>query len=258
MEFSGEVAAFYAAHRLGFPAPVVDLLVDALDLPPDASVLDLGCGTGQLTVPLAQRYAGVIGADPSPDMLGLARAGAPGSPAAWLLAADSDIGRLPLLAGLDAVTIATAIHLLDRPALFAALAATMTPRGRVAVIANGEPLWLGDSDWSRALRGYLESWLGMPLRSPCGSDAAARAGYREELAAAGFPAASEVSSDRAEPYGWERIAGNVYSALSPARLPTGAARVAFEDGLRAALPGPGPYVADVRVAILVASRGRAS
>ena len=80
MDFSGEVARQYARHRRGFPAPVVDALVDALELPAEAYVLDLGCGTGQLTVPLAERYGRVVGADPSPDMLALARAGAPGRP----------------------------------------------------------------------------------------------------------------------------------------------------------------------------------
>lgn len=254
MEFSGEVAAFYAAHRRGFPAPVVDRLVAALGLPADASVLDLGCGTGQLTVPLAGRYARVTGADPSPDMLGLARAGAGEGPVAWLLAADSDVGRLPVLAGLDAVTIATAIHLLDRPALFAALAATMTARGRVAVIANGTPLWLGDTDWSRALRAYLSGWLGVSVGSACGTDAAARAAYRAELAAAGFPAETEVHHSLVDIHSVEGIIGNVYSALSPAQLPTGAARAEFEAGLRTALAGLAPYTEDVRVSILVAAR----
>jgi SAM-dependent methyltransferase len=252
VEFSGEVAAFYAAHRRGFPPPVVDLLVATLDLPPDAYVLDLGCGTGQLTVPLAERYARVVGADPSPDMLALARAGAPGSRAAWLLAADSDVGRLPLLHGLDAVTIATAVHLLDRPALFAALAATASPRARVAVVTNGTPLWLGDPDWSRALRAYLSSWLGVPLTRTCTTDPASRATVRAELAAAGFPTATEVSRDHVELHSFERVVGNVYSALSPAQLPVGAARAEFEAGLRAAVPGP--YEEDVRVTMLVATR----
>ena len=36
MEFSGEVAAFYAAHRRGLPAPAADRLVAALGLPADA------------------------------------------------------------------------------------------------------------------------------------------------------------------------------------------------------------------------------
>jgi trans-aconitate methyltransferase len=246
MEFSGEVAQAYARHRRGFPAPVVDLLVDALGLPPDAYVLDLGCGTGRLTVPLAQRYARVVGADPSPDMLALARAGAPGSDATWLLAADRDIPRL--LPGLDAVTIAQAVHLLDRPAIWPALAATLSPRGRIAVIANGLPLWMGPSPWSRRLRAHLSDWIGAPLTSCCDTDPAARRAVAAELAPH-FPVQREVTYSYAETHTAEAIIGNVYSALSPADLPTD--RPAFAAALTAAL-GPAPYPEHVTVSVLVA------
>ena len=250
MEFSGAVATAYAEHRRGYPPPVVDLLVDALGLPRDASVLDLGCGTGQLTVPLAGRYARVIGADPSPDMLALARSRAGGAPVAWLLADDRDVTRLPLLADLDAVTIAQAIHLLDRMPLFEALADLMTSRARIAIVANGSPLWLRDLPWSRALNAYLGTWLGTAPRSACGTDAKSRERYRAELAAAGFRTGSEVALDYRETHTFAGIVGNVHSALSPGSLPTDPA---FEAGLRDAL-GPGPFEEDVRVTILVTGR----
>ena len=116
----------------------------------------------------------------------------------WLPSAadDADVARLPPLAGLDAVTIAQAIHLLDRSPLFQALAERMSSRGRIAVIANGSPIWLRDLDSSRALKAYLQEWLGTPLRSACGTDPSARAGFRMELAAAGFGAAVEVRRRR--------------------------------------------------------------
>jgi SAM-dependent methyltransferase len=250
MEFSGTVATAYAEHRRGYPPPVVDLLVDVLDLPRDASLLDIGCGTGQLTVPLADRYDRVIGADPSPDMLALARARSGGAPVAWLLADDRDVTRLPLLTGLDAVTIAQAIHLLDRVPLFEVLAARMSPRARIAIIANGSPMWLRDLSWSRALNDYLGTWFGTAPRSACGTDPDSRACYRAELAAAGFRTATEVVIDYQEAHSFERIVGNVYSAVSPGSLPAGPA---FEAGLRDAL-GPGPFEEDVRVAILLAGR----
>ncbi|HEY7100192.1 MAG TPA: methyltransferase domain-containing protein [Mycobacteriales bacterium] len=250
MEFSGAVATAYAEHRRGYPSPVVDLLVDALGLPRDAFVLDLGCGTGQLTVPLAGRYERVVGADPSPDMLALARSRSDGAPVAWLLADDRDVTRLPMLAGLDAATIAQAIHLLDRVPLFESLAVRMTPRARIAVIANGSPLWLRDLPWSRALNAYLGSWFGTAPASACGTDAESRGRYRAELAAAGFRTATEVTYDYQESHTVAGIVGNVNSALSPGSVPIDPA---FEAGLREAV-GPGPFEEDVRVAILVASR----
>jgi SAM-dependent methyltransferase len=250
VEFSGAVATAYAEHRRGYPPPVVEALVDALGLPRNAFVLDLGCGTGQLTVPLADRYDRVIGADPSPDMLALARARSGGAPVAWLLADDRDVARLPVLDGLDAVTIAQAIHLLDRRPLFEALAARMSPRARIAIIANGSPLWLRDLAWSRTLNAYLGRWFGTAPRSACGTDAESRDGYCSELTAAGFRTAIEVTLDYRDTHTLAGIVGNVHSALSPDSLPTDSA---FEAGLLDAL-GPGPFEEDVRVAILVAAR----
>lgn len=52
-------------------------VIDALDLPPEASVLDLGCGTGDLALhaqTLLGPQANVIGVDPCDDMLARARA----------------------------------------------------------------------------------------------------------------------------------------------------------------------------------------
>jgi ubiquinone/menaquinone biosynthesis C-methylase UbiE len=37
------------------------------------TLLDLGCGTGELTVPLAQYFEKAIGLDPSPETLDEAR-----------------------------------------------------------------------------------------------------------------------------------------------------------------------------------------
>lgn len=260
MTFTGAVATNYARHRRGFPPATVDLLVDALSLPRDAYILDLGCGTGQLTLPLAGRFDRVVGADPEPDMLRLARDAARAAGVTsigWLLAADSDIGSLPLLEGLDAVTVSNAVHLMDAPALFRTLAVRLSDRGRVAIVANSTPLWLQDSAWSRALREHLEDWLGFPLRSFCGLDPASRRRFRQDLEAAGFAATDEVHLDYSDPLSFDQIVGNVYSAMSPERLPLATERDDFETRLHSALDAAatgGQFVEDVRVSILVGSR----
>src|SRR5690606_14780059 len=57
----------YARFRPGYPPELVDVLVDAA--PDSAVAIDVGCGTGKLTVRLADRFDAVIGIDPSEDHL---------------------------------------------------------------------------------------------------------------------------------------------------------------------------------------------
>jgi hypothetical protein len=59
-----------------------------------------------------------------------------------------------------AVTIALAIHWMDRDTVFRAIRPLLRSGGGVAVVTNGTPLWLQDTEWSRILRECLEQWTG--------------------------------------------------------------------------------------------------
>ncbi len=79
-----------------------EALVDLLDLDPGAAILDLPCGWGRLSVPLAARGYAVTGADLSQPLLDEAvrRAAAADAPARFLRA---DMRALPWDAAFDAV-----------------------------------------------------------------------------------------------------------------------------------------------------------
>jgi ubiquinone/menaquinone biosynthesis C-methylase UbiE len=261
--FAGPVAEHYAKFRRGYSADVVDHVVVALGLDGRSRVLDIGCGTGQLTLPLARRTRGVLGVDVEPDMLRLAREAGIASGvtnAGWLLSADSDLdGLVPLLGerSFDAVTIGQALHWMDPPRLFSTLRRLLRPAGTVGVIANGTPLWLQDTVWSQALRAHLESWLGVELTAWCGTDPATRREYAAQLADAGFADVAETVVEYVDQLTFEQVAGNVYSAMSPEQLPHGPDREIFEQRLREALAGASaadPYVEPVAVRVL-AGRG---
>jgi trans-aconitate methyltransferase len=254
LRFSGEVTEFYHRYRRGYPPAVLDALAAEFTLAGDDVVLDLGCGTGQLTIPLAARVGTVVGMDPSPDMLVRARQTALESGvsnAAWLLGGDTDVPALGGLVGdgLAAVTIGQALHWMDHPTLFAALRPLFRPGGGVAVVTNGLPLWLQDSDWSRALRATLADWLGQPLTFPCGTDEASHERYRSSLAEAGYVVGTRTVDYRGTLTS-DDIIGNVYSALSENTLPPTGERAAFESRLRTAIAPHAPYVEPVRVTLL--------
>ncbi|RLK25902.1 methyltransferase family protein [Micromonospora sp. M71_S20] len=240
--FSGEVATYYARHRRGYPPEVIDAVVGAFGLDDGDTVVDLGCGTGQLSLPLAARVGAVVGVDPEPDMLALARraaldAGA--TNAAWLLGADTDLPVLGRLLGdgaVGALSVAVAIHFMDREALFRAARPLLRPGGGIVVITNGDPLWWQDAEWSQTLRGCLEGLLGHPVTATCQTDAAGRRRNRDALAAAGYRVV-ESSVEYAAPLTVHDMVGGVFSAMSAHLLPPPPERAAFTAEVRDALGG---------------------
>ena len=60
--------AYYAKFRPQYPSELYDFLIEQLAAPPTLAV-DVGCGTGQATLALAQHFDKVIGIDPSKEQL---------------------------------------------------------------------------------------------------------------------------------------------------------------------------------------------
>ena len=240
--FGGEVATYYARHQRGYPPEVLDALAAAFRLGADDTVVDLGCGTGQLSLPLADRVAAVIGVDPEPDMLAIARRAALEQGignATWVLGSDRDVPALSRLVGertVGALTVAVAIHFMDRDALFAAARSLLRPGGGIAVVTNGEPLWTQDTEWSLALRECLERMLGHSVTGRCQTDEDGRRRNREALVRTGYR--YEETSVRYEaPLTVADVVGGVFSAMSAEQLPPPEQRAAFAADVRDALGG---------------------
>jgi SAM-dependent methyltransferase len=223
-EFSGVTARYYARFRRGYPSLVVDRLVGVLGLDAGSRVLDLGCGPGTLTIPLAHRVRVAVGADPEPDMLALGRqaglACGVGN-VAWLLAADSDLHALGTLLGrgtLDAITVGCAFHWMDGATLFAGARDLMRPGGRVAVVTNGVADWEQDTPWAGVLRDTLAAWFGGPVRGHTGTGADGRQALIAALTVAGFTDVDETVVDYLEQRTVEELIGSLYSAMSPGTI----------------------------------------
>jgi trans-aconitate methyltransferase len=254
--FGGEVAGFYHQYRRGYPPAVIDMLIDAFGLTMDDIVIDLGCGTGQLTLQIARRVHAVAGVDPEPDMLARARQAAAEQAitnASWVLGADTDIPALAALLGnrrAGAVTIGQALHWMRYRELIPALVPLLRPGGGVAVITNGTPMWLQDSAWSRALRSFLEQWLGRPTSRTCGTDDASQQRYRDTMTEAGLEV-TETRYDYTDELDLDHLVGGIHSAMP---LPPPDQRAAFADQIRRAVAPYAPFTEPVLVRMLLGRR----
>ena len=254
--FGGEVAGFYHRYRRGYPPAVIDTIVGAFGLTSDDVVIDLGCGTGQLTLPIARQVRAVAGVDPEPGMLARARRAAADQGirnASWLLGADTDVPALAALLGsrrAGAITIGQALHWMGYRELIPALVPLLRPGGGIAVITNGTPMWLHDSPWSRALRGFLEQWLDTTLTRTCGTDDASQQRYRDTMTEARLDV-TEARYDYTDELDFEHLLGALYSALPAQRLPPPDQRAAFAAQIHRAVAPHAPFTEHVPVRTLL-------
>jgi SAM-dependent methyltransferase len=105
-------AAGYAAHRPSYPAALVDFLAQAA--PHRGLAWEAGCGSGQLSVLLAERFARVIATDASREQLAHAT---PHPDVAYALARAEASGVATGVA--DLAVAAQAAHWFDLPAYYA-------------------------------------------------------------------------------------------------------------------------------------------
>lgn len=125
-----ERAAAYASCRPTYPAALASWLADAA--PARERAWDAGCGSGQLSVLLAEHFEEVIASDASAAQLGHARAHAR---VHYVCAAAEASGLAD--ASMDLAVAAQAAHWFDRPRWFAEVERVTRPRGIVALITYG-------------------------------------------------------------------------------------------------------------------------
>lgn len=107
-----QVAQLYDRARPGYPAALFDDIIAYAELAADARILEVGCGTGQATLPLAQRGYAIDCVEPGAQMAAIARANLSHFPAVTLSLTDFErFSRPP--ASYDLLFSATAFHWVD-------------------------------------------------------------------------------------------------------------------------------------------------
>ncbi|MGV9638076.1 class I SAM-dependent methyltransferase [Nocardia rhamnosiphila] len=162
-------APYYARHRPGYPPEFFSELRRRFALDGSQHILDLGCGTGQIAIPLAPDVATVFAVDPDPDMLLEGKNSAGDTTNIEWLRGDSDHLDSLNLPPLDMVIMAKSFHWTDRPALLAELDTRIRPQGPVVVVTAALHDAAAVPPWDDIVRPLREKYLGPRRRTGTGS-----------------------------------------------------------------------------------------
>ncbi|KQY07577.1 methyltransferase type 11 [Mycobacterium sp. Root135] len=254
--FAG-TAWHYARYRPGYPETFFADVVARFRLDGTGRLLDLGCGTGQLTVPLARHVTEALGVDPEPEMLVEAanRARELGvTNVSWAQGSSEDLpgefGRFTL------VTMGRSFHWMDRERVLSALDGMVEADGGV-VMANDSCLVRPVTEWQRAVEALQPRYLpadAFPSLGPASSDES----HESILSRSPFPNVHRVVQEFTREWTVDAIIGYLYSTSLPLRRLLGDRRSAFEQEVATtllAIEPSGRFTEPVALEVHTATRG---
>src|SRR5215216_2159300 len=130
-----EAAAIYDEVRPGYPEGLFDDVVSLSGIPAGGRILEIGCGTGQATVPFARRGYRILCIELGENMAAVARHNLEGYPQAEVRTGAFEESPLQEEA-FDLAISATAFHWLDTAVAYPKAATALRDRGSLALFWN--------------------------------------------------------------------------------------------------------------------------
>jgi len=221
---------YYADYRPGYGDSAVAYLATRFALDDASQVLDLGCGAGQITVPLAAHAGRVVGMDPNEKMLHEAKARATRTGRTnieWVVGSDAELDSLDGRFALT--TMGRSFHWMAQEETLERLHAMIEPGSGLAIVGDDEWFTRGTKDWQDAVYELAAEYLELPERTgPIEYDDP----WDELVGEFCFSDVETVTFAFEREWTVEEIVGYVFSLsyCSPATF--GTDRAAFESELR--------------------------
>jgi SAM-dependent methyltransferase len=151
-----EAAELYDRARPGYPAALFSDLAELACIGPGCRVLEIGCGTGQATVPLAERGCEIVCVELGASLAAVARRKLARFPSVRVEVAAFEAWQLPPQP-FDTVLAATAFHWID-PAVRVTRAAQALRRGGALATIATHHIAGGDAAFFAEVQDCYEHW----------------------------------------------------------------------------------------------------
>jgi SAM-dependent methyltransferase len=229
-------APYYAKYRLPYPSELVDQLKSSFNLSKSQRILDLGCGTGQLSLPLSHYVKEVVAVDVSPEMIEEARKQAH-------LAAIPNIvwhkmpaeAISPELGIFHLATFGGSFHWMDRVLVLDRCYELLELGGGIAIIGGGRSIWHGTQAWEKTAVKIIQRWFGPERRVARGTFPTDLPRHEEIVAQSRFHGMKIGEIKRSHTWTLEAFIGLLYSTSFANKALLGEKVTLFEEDLRRTL-----------------------
>lgn len=177
--FDGTAGTYHQA-RPDYPGELIDAVAALTGLTAGARVLEVGCGTGKATIPLAQRGYAITALDIGGRLVREARANLAGYPQIEIILADMETWSPADGRRFDAVVAATSWHWIDPGIRYQRAAELLRPGGHLVFWTAAHVFPVDGDQFFRDLQPIYDE-IGMP--QPAGE---------------GWPRPGELPDSRAE------------------------------------------------------------
>ncbi len=254
-------ARYYARCRPKSPKSALEFIASRFSLDRSARVLDLGCGTGNASLPLAPTAGEIIAMDPDPEMLAVGRKIAAAEDlhnVRWLNAGSNELS--VSLGPVRLVCMGQSFHWMDRDKVLKDLCGIVEDGGGIALIGpahglvligKGPPL--STESWQAAADAVIKKYVGERTRHPRSNPAEPR--HEPALLRSRFAIAEYHEFESELSLTPDDILGRLYSMSGNLKKHLGDRSSAFESELKSALLEMRPngrFEERVRTAVLVA------
>ena len=232
-------AWYYARYREGYPQEFFDLIRQKFDLSAGDRVLDLGCGTGQISISLSTFAKEVVAMDPEPEMIEEGKNQAEIHKVkniVWLEGGSADLPDMKAsLGSFKLVTMGTSFHWMDREKTLDELYEIITDGGGVVIVGNTSIWTRVPNNWQTAAREVIKKWLGEERRAGSGVYEPVPRRHEEFIEESRFGRIETWQHHWVRSSTLDEVVGNLYSTSMANPFVLGDKKDAFEKDLREVL-----------------------
>jgi SAM-dependent methyltransferase len=229
-------AAYYERFRVPYPREVFDWITNEYRLDGRGRLLDGGCGTGQVALPLSHLFDEVIALDPDEQMLRACERAAHDRGVTNIRFLNSRTEEVTNdISPLRLATFGASFHWMDRVFVAERLYNLMEPTGGIVAISPSNFL-SGREPWQAIVIQTIKDWLGQERRAGAGLFKSTPL-HQECLAQTPFTNIKLIDFHTTHVWTIDNFIGFLYSTSFASRAVLGDLQEPFEEDLRNRLSG---------------------